>query len=243
MHDCQATRARLIDLICGEADDAERLSAEVRSCAACAQEHRALSEVFRSFDRAADEVRPAEEFWPRYRARLARRIHAAESEAALAPVGAARVTRARARTPPAAWLRRALAAQWRVPAPVAVAALTLIACLAPLALRRPSVAVAPVRQVNECAPLANQSASTASEPAVRTIEIPVVYEKIVTRTVYVARPARKAARSARTEDARLAANSPSVRNEAAPRRDTLTGFRPAGDVRLRVIKGSFENER
>lgn len=247
MHDCQATRARLIDLICGEAGDTWRARAEVGSCAACAAEHRALNEVLRAFDRAADEARPTEEFWPRYHARLARRITAAEAEAALAPTEAALASteRAHARAAaPAAWLRRALSAKWRVPAPVAVAALALIACLTPLALRRPPVAAAPLRQEGGHAPPANESATPANErPAVRTIEVPVIYEKIVTRTIYVARPARKRTGAARVDDLRLAADSPPTRNETAPGRDTLTGFRPAGDVRLRVIKGSFENER
>lgn len=233
MHDCQATRARLIDLIFDEAGDADALRAEVRACDGCAAEYRALSETLRAFDRAAEEARPADEFWPHYHARLARRISAAESEAALAPA-----RRAHARhSSRAAWLCRALSAKWRVPAPVAVAALVLIACLTPLALRRPSVAVAPHPRENDPAPHANEP------PPVRTIEIPVVHEKIVTRTIYVARPARKRTRATGSDDTRLASRPSPAVGETGPGRDTLTGFRPAGDVRLRVIKGSFENER
>jgi len=231
MHDCEATRARLIDLIFGEARDADALRAEVRSCADCAAEHRALSETLRAFDRAAEDARPSEGFWPQYHARLARRIDAAESEAALTRTASVRASS------PAAWLGRALRAKWRVPAPVAVAALVLIACLTPLALRRSPAAVAPAEREKH-------GATPAGEPPqVRTIEVPVVHEKIVTRTIYVARPARKTTRAVPTGEARLAASPPSTRDEPAPGRDTLTGFRPAGDVRLRVIKGSFEDER
>ncbi|HLL76437.1 MAG TPA: hypothetical protein VK421_14390 [Pyrinomonadaceae bacterium] len=232
MHDCQATKTRLIDLAFGEAADADALCAEVRSCAGCEAEYRALSETLRAFDRAAEEARPAEEFWPQYHARLARRIAAAETDAARAPAG-----RAPARHPsPASWLRRALMAKWRVPAPAAVAALLLLACLTPLALR-PAPAVAPSTQESR------PPAPVASEPTVRTIEVPVVHEKIVTRTIYVTRPARRKTQPARMDDARLAAGSPRAAGQTAPRRDTLVGFQPAGDVRLRVIKESFENER
>jgi hypothetical protein len=233
MHDCQATKARLIDLIYGEAADADALRAEVRSCDDCAAEYRALNETFRAFDRAAEEARPPEEFWSRHHARLAHRLTAAGPEAspAFADNSHARVSS------PAAWLRRALTARWSVPAPVVVAALLLLICLTPLALRRSPINAAPSPQENDPAPAANDS-----QP-VRTIEVPVVQEKIVTRTIYVARPARKRTRAIRTDGERLASGSSPAVRERAPRRDTLTGFQPAGDVRLRVIKGSFENER
>lgn len=231
MHDCPATKARLIDLIFGEAADSERLLAEVRSCAACAAEHRALSETLRAFDRAAGDARPDETFWPRHHARLAQRVGAAAATRSSADDDHSRAPS----SPPLAWLRRALAARWSVPAPAALAALLLIACLSAFALR-PSSVVAPLPQGNDPAP-------PAREPQpVRTIEVPVVREKIVTRTVYVARRARKRAGAATTDDARTLAGSPPAA-VTAPRRDTLTGFQPAGDVKLRVIKGSFENER
>lgn len=238
MHDCRATKARLVDLIFGEAADAERLLAEVRSCAGCAAEHRALSETLRSFDLAADDARPAEGFWPQYHARLAQRVHAAGPATPAALDDAASGDHSGApSSPPLAWLRRALAARWSVPAPAALAALLLIACLTPLALRPSPAAVAPPPQKNDPAP-----APDGSQP-VRTIEVPVVREKIVTRTVYVTRPARKRERAPLGADARVAPGSSPADARPAPRRDTLTGFQPAGDVKLRVIKGSFPNER
>lgn len=234
MHDCQTTKGRLVDLIFGEAADAERLRGEVRSCAACAAEYRALSETLRAFDRAADDARPAEAFWPQYHARLARRIDAAGAAISPAPDEHLRTPS----SPALAWLRRALAARWSVPAPAALAALLLIACLTAFALRPSPAGVAPLPPENDPAPAGNES------PPVRTIEVPVVHEKIVTRTVYVTRPARKRARAAAAGgDARLSAGSSPFVSGPAPRRDTLTGFRPAGDVKLRVIKESFENER
>lgn len=233
MHDCQATRARLIDLIFGEAAGGDALRAEALSCADCAAEYRALAETLRSFDRAAEEARPAEEFWPRYHARLARRVAAAAHEASPNFADDERA----GTSPPVAWLGRALAAKWSVPAPVAVAALLLILCLTPLALRSSSTNVAPSQQGNDPAPAAGEP------PPVRTIEVPVVQEKIVTRTIYVGRAARRKARAARTGDVPLASGSSPALAQPTPPRDTLTGFQPAGDVKLRVIKGSYEDER
>lgn len=233
MHDCPATKARLVDLIFGEAADAERLLAEVRACAACAAEYRALSETLRAFDRAADEARPAEEFWSHHHARLARALDAAAPEAPPASDDHSRAPS----SSPLAWLRRALTARWSVPAPAALAALLLIACLTPFALRRPPAAVAPIAREDDPAPAPNES-----QP-VRTIEVPVVHEKIVTRTVYVTRPARKRSGAATRGDARLLASPPPADAAPAPGRDTLTGFRPAGDVKFRVIKESFKDER
>lgn len=233
MHDCQATKARLIDLVCGEASDADALRAEAHSCANCAAEYRSLAETLRAFDRAAEEAQPAEEFWTHHHARLACRVADAAHES---PSAAAERTRARAPFN-VDWLRRALTAKWRVPAPVAVAALLLIICLTPLALRPSSFAVAPSARENAHAPAAVET------PPVRTIGIPVVEEKIVTRTIYVTRPARKRARAARARDAGLASESSPAAKRPTPGRDTLTGFQPAGDVRLRVIKGSYEDER
>jgi hypothetical protein len=237
-------RARLVDLILGEADDAETFRAEVRSCAGCGAEYRALAETLRAFDRAAEEARPPEEFWPRYHARLASRLAAEEPGATRAPAARANArpssrgfssssTRARSSSV-AALMRRALTARWSVPAPAAVAALLLLVCLTPLALRRAPVVLAPPSQVDAPAP----AASDPQPP--RTIEVPVVREKIVTRTIYVTRPARAKQRTPPVEDARLAV----VPNEGnAPARATLNGFRPAGDVKLRVIKESFKDER
>jgi hypothetical protein len=239
MHDCQATKARLVDLIFDDAGDAELLRSEVRSCAACAAEYRALSETFRAFDRAAGEARPPEEFWPGYHARLARRLDAAALAAPPAPGAALASARVADASPPTAVarLRRALAARWSVPAPLALAALLLIVCLTPFALRPTPVVITPTPRANDPAPAANES------PSVRTIEVPVIHEKVVTRKIYVTRPARRRERTPPAGDTRAAAGPTPDAVASAPNRDMLTGFQPSGDVRMRVIKGSFEDER
>jgi hypothetical protein len=74
--------------------------------------------------------------------------------------------------------------------------------------------------------------------------VPVVREKIVTRTVYVTRnengPARHKAQATRAALARHDAGGAPV-PQATP--NALAGFQPAGEVKLRVIKGSFTHER
>jgi hypothetical protein len=83
---------------------------------------------------------------------------------------------------------------------------------------------------------------------IRTVEVPVVREKIVTRTVYVARGegsrAERPTRAVRIEEARNAGRARVNGDAQSPAgADTLAGFRPASDAKLRVIKGSYANEK
>jgi hypothetical protein len=266
MHDCTRTKERLIDLVFDEAPDAARLRAEVESCADCRAEHRALAETLRACERATDAERPSENFWAGYHARLASRLASPDLEAdPAAPPNATttdpnRPTASLSSTstgwlPPAtdstitftsptarlssraARLRRALSATWRVPAPAAVAAALLFVCVSVFALVRP-------------APLAVEPPARVDLPVeVRTVEVPVVRDKIVTRTVYVARgegaPGGRATRAVRIEEARSTGRAHDGADGGKPRAgaDTLAGFRPAADAKLRVIKGSYANEK
>ncbi|HVG29477.1 MAG TPA: hypothetical protein VM864_07130 [Pyrinomonadaceae bacterium] len=265
MHDCTRTKERLIDLAFDEAPDAARLRAEVESCPGCRAEYRALAETLDAYGRAADAVRPSENFWAGYHARLAARLDAPGDEslappraapspdplhrptASLSPTSAGWIPPAGATRRPtpttarlssyAARLRRVLSTTWRVPAPAAVAAALLVVCLSILAARP-----AP-------APLAVESPSRADIPVeVRTVEVPVVREKIVTRTVYVARGegpradrSTRAVRVGAAQDlARAGGGDGAGSHDGA---DKLAGFRPASDAKLRVIKGNFANEK
>jgi hypothetical protein len=268
MHDCTRTKEQLIDLVFDEAPDAARLRAEVESCADCRAEHRALAETLRAYERATDVDQPSENFWAGYHARLAARLASSDLEADAASHGAPtsdpldRPTAGLSSTPTgwlppatdaagrftpttsrltshAARLRRALSTTWLVPAPAAVAAALLVACVSVFALVRPAPA-----------PVAVEPPARADLSAeIRTVEVPFVREKIVTRTVYVARGegsrADRSTRALRIEEAR---NTESVRAgvdgvKPGAGADTLAGFRPAADAKLRVIKGSYANEK
>lgn len=247
MHDCQRTSAKLTDLVYdGGAGDAASLRAEVEGCPACRAELRALAETLRAFDRAAAWQQLGEDEWAGYQTRLAARLRGGDSPAARArlplagrapsAVETSNAPAASLPSPPtrgeriAAWPRRALTATWRVPAPAAVASLALlVACLTLLALRPPRAADAPPPRPDASAP-------------VRIVEVPVVREKIVTRTVYVARRASpRPKRETRSSPGELARGAGAGRKSAAA--DTLIGFRPADDVKLRVIKGNYANEK
>ena len=232
MHDCNETKARLIDLVFGEAADAERLRAEVESCPACRAEHAGLRRMLRAFDGAAAAAEPPEDFWPGYHARLSDRLRGPDAEPRATRASSAAARRARADS----WWRRALTATWHVPAPACVAALLALILLAALALRRPP------------APITSAAPGHAATPEQRqVIEVPVVQEKIVVRTIYVTRRTPQAVKRSKQppqpEGESLAVRG---RDDGGPRRPAplaLTGFRPAEDVNLRVIKGGYKHEK
>jgi hypothetical protein len=290
MHDCRRTKERLLDLVYDEhGAAADALRAEVEACRDCRAEYRVLTETLRAYVRATAAAEPPENFWAGYHARLANKLRAtaplqANAHDATAPTDAhataqvasptARLSSSTARfssptvrlssstarllssTSSTARLssftsraRRALTATWRVPAPVAVAAALLIACLSAFALR-------PAHE-----PFAVGSPAQASAPlTVRTIEAPVVRERVVTRTVYVARGDERRARHtshgdesrpmraprddmARAESRARGDAAKSAAAKSVAKTNTLVGFRPAADVRLRVIKGNYANEK
>ncbi len=223
MHDCRKTKEDLLDLVFNEVDAEEelRLLEEVEACRACRTEYHSMREALSGFDEVAHALVPAGEFWTQHHARIEERLEQTAQ-------GAHRVL---------PFWRRALRSSFRVPAPIGIAAMLLLAATSVLAIRsfilRPEMKTA---------------ASEAAATRVQFVEVPVVQrvveEKVVTRTVYVNRPARQNNRSApsledlpgmtaqRARDEKL--NTPSA---------TLNGFQPPSDVKLTVIKGSFNDEK
>jgi hypothetical protein len=70
----------------------------------------------------------------------------------------------------------------------------------------------------------------------RTIEVPVIHERTVTQVVYRDRDRREVA--SRKANANLTAQR---QNERA--RVSLSGFTPTNEVKLTIIKGSYQNEK
>jgi hypothetical protein len=233
MHDCRQTKALLTDLVFDEltTDVRQRVLAEIALCTACRAEYGALTSLVRVCDQAKDAAQPLAAFWPDYHARLNARLQSLTLDAPdTAPEPAPRPSIFSAL---AASLRRALTATWRVPVPVAAVAALALVVLATFVLLRP----APVRIV-----LAAPSQIESGAP-VQTVAVPIVQEKIVTRTVYVTRQTqtRHASHPAQIDAARSLAQRSN--NESAAARIALAGFRPTGEVKLRVIKGSFTHEQ
>ena len=155
--------------------------------------------------------------------------------------------RASAARPP--FWRRALTAELRVPLPVAAcAALALLVSLFALGTRPPPQA-------------ATAAASGPTPAAVRVVEVPVVEERVVTRTVYVEKKERGGARGVSTWAAgrEALAAVPAARRagappvaEPAPEADSSAGyftrvdmndFEPADEVKIRIVKRGSVDER
>lgn len=167
----------------------------------------------------------------------------------------------RATVRPAPLWRRALAAHVRVPLPVAACAV-LALVLSPLAFG--------ARPWNKYAPSSVSTSESTTAERVRVVEVPVIQERVVTRTVYVekkergrergvssqpdasARPetqetaSMKTSASAKTSDA-------SARDEQTPSstdasagyfsRVNMEDFQPADEMKIRVVKRGGVDEK
>jgi anti-sigma factor RsiW len=232
MHDCRQTQDSLIDVIFDEADYAarSRLFAEVERCAACAAQYRSFAATLDACDEASAALAPGESYWPQYHAALTRRL--------LDATGDAPPMRATVRAP---FWRRLLTTSIRVPAPLAAAALLLVAASV-LAL---ALVVRPAPEpVVLAAPHIRQPEAA---PQIRFIEVPVVREKTVTQIIYLPRRGDGDVRpSAPRENlagvGRQNAAPARVANTATPRAN-LSGFKPADELNLRVIKESEAREQ
>src|SRR5215204_830904 len=158
----------------------------------------------------------------------------------------------RASVRPAPLWRRALTAQVRVPIPIAAcAALALL--LTPLAFG-----------ARTWTKSTSSSAATTSAPVVRVVEVPVIQERVVTRTVYVEKKERGGARgvssqadaggaqAAETSAARHLDTRKQDEQRPAPNADASAGyfmrvnmedFQPADEVKIRILKKGGADER
>jgi hypothetical protein len=237
MHDCLQTQENLIDLVFDELDTATRarLLAEVGACAGCGAHYRSLTETLDMCDAASAAAMPRENYWPQYHAALTRRLRGVAGELRAEPQ----------RVP---FWKHLLTTSIRVPAPLAATAVLLLVAVSVLAL---SLAA---RSANEPVVLAAPGSSQGeTAPQIKFIEVPIVEEKIITQTVYVPRRNNNASGGDAAAAARRATgrenlagvgrqNAPAPEASAPPRAN-LSGFKPAGEVNLRIIKGSDAREQ
>lgn len=156
----------------------------------------------------------------------------------------------RASVRPAPLWRRALTAQVRVPLPVAAgAALVLLGSLYVLGARATVGGARP------------STAQTEAPPAaVRVVEVPVVQERVVTRTVYVEKKGRDGEQAAsrrqpeREQSARRAESAVETPRRQEPVRNAeahagyftrvdMNDFQPAGEVKLRLVSRGGTDEK
>jgi hypothetical protein len=253
MHDCRHTQDNLIELLFDEPDSAtrSRLLSEVEACARCGAQYRSLRETLELCDEASVAAMPRESYWPQYHSELSRRLHAAAGDVQASNMRAqqqsdVRAQRSGAQTQPfVPFWKRLLTSSIHVPAPVAAAAVLLLVGVSVFALSL--VARDATEPVVFAAPPSSQSEAA---PQIKFIEVPVVQEKIITQTIYV--PRRNHSRDGGDAAARRALtreNLAGVRRQNAPApeaattpRANLSGFKPAGEVNLRIIKGSDARE-
>ena len=232
MHDCRQTQDNLVDLIFDEADAAltPRLLSEVEACGACGAQYQSLKETLAICDEAQAAAAPRESYWPQYHQALRRRL-----------LDAARDVPATA-TANAPFRARLFTTSVRVPAPLAAAAVLLLVASSVLSL------TLMLRPASEPVMLAAPNTPHASAPQIKFIEVPVVKEKIVTQTIYVPRRSDNNTRGDTSREnlagVRRQNNAPPVASATpAPTRANLSGFKPAGEVNLRIIKGSDAREQ
>lgn len=223
MHDCRKTKEDLIDLLFNEmeAEEELRLLEEMKACRGCRAEYHSMREAVASFDEAAPAMLPAGRFWTEHHSRLEERLDLADATERASAVP---------------FWRRALRTSFSIPVPVAVAAALLLAATSVLAMRSFIF-----RQEMSGAP--QEAAATKIQYIEVPVEKRVVEEKIVTRTVYVTKRARRGEQAAPSlqDLPNITARNGEAGSNA--QRATLNGFQPPTDVKLTVIKGSPNDEK
>jgi anti-sigma factor RsiW len=225
MHNCKLTRRDFVDLALDEipAAKAKRLLAELNDCEACQVEYAALRSTLHVSNRALRSSLPAEEFWRGYHSRLQAKLVTSEvqriEEAVPLPLSSR------------AWfaLRTFFATSVRVPVPAALGLILLFGASFFLVRAR--------TQVN-----ASPSAPVALVET-KTIEVPVIQEKVVTRVVYVEKQSNRSNGGANGLDRKGLPAALTGSDPGAKTAMSLAGFKPTDEVKLTVIKGSDKDEK
>jgi hypothetical protein len=230
MHNCTAARNSFVELAVNELRPAEseRLLSELNECSDCRAEYATLMSTLHVSTQALRSAMPSEKFWSGYNERLHERLIANDQPAE--PV----------RSRPGFWamLRGLATASIRVPVPVAVG-LVLLVAISWIAVRgRANVETQPITQVSS--PVSAPVSSIATETAaLRPIE-QKLQERVITRVVYVEKSGPRRGRSFGNNAAIPAAVA---RAEAQVPQLNLVDFKPTDQVKLTVIKGAYKDEK
>jgi hypothetical protein len=225
MHNCREVKERLIEMVLDGVDCA----AELDGCADCRTEFAALNATLRMTRRISENT-PDDNYWNGYHARLREKISTAEESShakAQRREEGAKKNRASDLRFLFAPLRLSVRTAVRVPVPLVVLTILAFATLglfAARAARRPPVQTQVVVHV--------------------PVEVPVVQEKVVTRVVY--RERRSSLRNSQRANNEARVESTFARSRKSPDTEippSLTGFKPADDVKLVVIKGGTPYEK
>lgn len=235
MHNCKLTRTSFIDLALGEIEPARatQLQTELNDCPGCHEEYESLRSTLHVSSQALRSAVPGEEFWPGYRTRLHAKLltspapqveSAGKRSSALATMSLSSQV----------WstLKTLATTSVRVPVPAALALLLVFGVFFFVLRGRQRMNVTPSTPVA----LVNT----------RTVEVPVIQEKVVTRVVYVEKKGRRSAGGASQSDRTgitAAPDSVAVTGSNPETALSLVGFQPTNEVKLTVIKGSYKDEK
>jgi hypothetical protein len=228
MHNCKETRKLLIEQALDQipSDQSQALLVELEHCAACREEFASLRSVLRVANQAMESARPAESFWSGYHARLRQSLERDSSPHSRPRTEAGALVLLRS------LLQRLATASVRVPVPVAAVLIILFGMsivFATYSRRQP----------------ATQLLTGTPTVVTKTVEVPVIHERTVTRVVYRDRSRRTGSDIARLEKAQR--NEAKVANRTnepvANAPISLVGFKPTSDPKLTIIKGSYRDEK
>jgi len=228
MHNCKATRNRLIEQALDETLSSQgALLAELEPCPACREEFASVRSVLRVADQAMQSALHEEGFWSDYHERLRQRLESASASAV-----SSRSRRPRTETGLQTWLRKLATASVPVPVPLAAVLVALFGLSLLFAMNsRRSLSAEPL----------------PGSPSVVTkiVEVPVIQERTITRVVYRERSRRTARDMALPEKtARNASKATDQKNETVANIPiSLVGFKPTSDPKLTIIKGSYRDEK
>jgi Putative zinc-finger len=219
MHSCRRSTEKILDLVFNELGpvERERLKEQLHGCPACLSTLEEYSNTLAAFDTAAEAGAPGEAYWSSFEAALEQKIRSAGDK----------------RLKKRPFFSRLLTARVTVPVPLAAGfALLLFAAIAGLTYSRGRE-----RVVEVAVPGPEQAAQ------IKYVEVPMIKEKVVTRTVYVPKPVRFSEPHPKVFDksqlATFASVEPPEKEEAGSiTRANLEGFLPAEDMKLRIIRRS-----
>jgi anti-sigma factor RsiW len=235
MHNCRLTRASLTDLALNDLPQQERrqLLIELNQCVECREEYESITDALHVSELALRSSVPAEGFWSGYHDRLVNRIQNRIQNPTPVP----------ATFPISTWqrflisMRQAASASIRVPVPVAAAAVLLLVAGA-------TIFAWSARRQTPAKVVAVQAPTIIT----KTVNVPVIQEKLVTRIVYVDRNrTRSNSNNSIIEPVDLNNASTGVAQTAPETSDTtnisLVGFKPTDQVKLKIMKGSYRDEQ
>jgi hypothetical protein len=233
MHNCKLTRNSFIDLALGElpAARSKQLLAELNDCPVCRPEYEALTSTLHVSHEALRSGLPREEFWPGYRTRLRSKLLA--SPAQVENIGEGHYSRAfplptSLRSQLWLALRTMASSSVRVPVPAMLALLMVFGAFFWVMRTR------------------GQGKASSLPPVVfaetKTVEVPVIQEKVITRVVYVEKKSRRGANQSAIPGAtnNVAAAGVDPSRSAAL---SLVGFKPTDEVKLTIIKGGYKDQK